>query len=303
MTMRSTNWADVLDPRFLEVFDDEYTNIPDYLEKFYRVKTGKLQTERFSQAGALPDMPQFTGTVTYNDPSQGYDSLFTSLEFAQGTSVEYRLVQDDQMDIIMNKPKALAQSVRRRRETDAARFLNSMFSVDTFFYENTEAVALSSNSHTTTSGASTATGFDNYVTTAMSATSVQALRIQMLKHRNDQGQVISINPDALIYPIDLEETAYEIVKSQGKVDQATNNVNFNEGRYKLFSWIRFTDVNNWAMVDSDLMKRWGLIWIDRVKGEFAMVEDFDTLIAKWRAYCRWGGGHVDWRWLGGAEVT
>ena len=303
MTMRSTNWADALDPRFIEFFDAEYTNIPDYLEKFYPVKKGKLQTERVSQAGALPDMGQFTGSITYNDASQGYDSLFTPLEFAQGIQVERRLVDDDQQDIIMNKPKQLAQTVRRRRETDAARFLNNMFSVDTFFYENTEAVALSSNSHTTTSGASTATGFDNYVTTAMSATAVQALRIQMLKHRNDQGQVISINPDMLVHPIDLEENAYEIVKSQGKLDVATNNVNFNEGRYKLASWIRFTDTNNWAMVDSELMKRWGLCWFDRVKGEFAMVEDFDTLTGKWRAYCRWAGGHKDWRWFSGAEVS
>lgn len=303
MTMISANWADALDPRFIEIFDDEYTNVPDFLEKFYPIKQGKLQTERYSMAGALPDMGQFTGSVTYSDASQGYDSLFTPLEFAQGIQVERRLVDDDQHDIIMNKPKALAQTVRRRRETDAARFLNNMFSVDTFFYENSEGVALCSNSHTTTSGASTATGFDNYVTTAMSATAVQAARIQMLKHRNDQGQVISINPDMLVYPIDLEEIAYEITKSQGKVDQATNNVNFNEGRYKLASWIRFTDTNNWAMVDLQLMKSWGLQWIDRVKGEFAMVEDFDTIVGKWRAYCRWAGGHKDWRWITGAEVS
>ena len=136
------SFADLLDPRFDEIFDTDYTSVPDMLEQFYETKTGTLLTERWSQIGALPDMTEFTGTVSYNDVSQGYDTTATFKEFAQGIQVERKLVEFDQFDIIMNKPKALAESVRRRRETDAMRPFNNAFSVDTFFYTNTEAVAM-----------------------------------------------------------------------------------------------------------------------------------------------------------------
>jgi hypothetical protein len=184
-------------------------------------------------------------------------------------------------------------------------FINA-FSVDTYFYNNTESVAMCSNSHTTTSGASTASGFDNYVTTAMSAVSVEAARLQMSKHRNDQGLEIAINPNMLYYPIDLEETAYEITKSSGKVDSAENNVNWNKGRYTTYGdlWLSTRgDSNNWFMIDEALMKRWGLIWIDRIKGEFAQTEDFDSLVGKWRAYVYWANAFLDWRFITGAEVS
>ena len=302
----STNFTDLLDPRFNEVFDSEYTQLPDMVGDFYRVTQGKLSTERYSQVGALPEISAFTGTVTYGDISQGYDTTVTPLQFAQGFQVERALWDDDQTDIIMNKPKTLADSIYRLRQIHRVRPFVNAFSVDTYFYTNSENVAMCSNSHTTTSGASTTNGFDNYVTTALSATSVAALRIQMIKHRNDQGQEIGIMPDTLYIPVDLYETAYEIVASAGKVDQATNNANVHYGQYKLIEdlWLSTRgDTNNWFMMDSKLMKRWGLLWVERNKGEFGMVEDFDTLLGKWRAYMRWGNSHLDWRWVSGAEVS
>jgi hypothetical protein len=101
----------------------------------------------------------------------------------------------------------------------------------------------------------------------------------------------------------LYEIAYEIVGSQGKVDTANNNANVHYGQYEVIEWNYLTDTNNWFLIDSAMMKDFGLVWIDRVKGEFGFVEDFDTLQGKWRAYARWGNAWVDWRWLLGSEVS
>lgn len=300
------NWPDLYDPRFAEIFDNEYMLAEDNIDKFYRVKSGKLETERFSQVGGLPDINIWAGTVDYQDAAQGYDVTIIPLEFSQGIQVERKLHENDQFDIIMNKPRALADSVARLRQIHRVRPFVNAFSVDSYFGVNSENVAMCSNSHTTTSGASTAVGFDNYVTTAMSAVSVEAARIQMSKHRNDQGLEISISPNMLYYPIDLEETAYEITKSSGKVDTAENNANWNKGRYTTFGdlWLSTRgDTNNWFMIDEALMKRWGLCWVDRIKGEFAQVEDFDTLVGKWRTYMYWANNYLDWRWVLGAEVS
>ena len=46
----------------------------------------------------------------------------------------------------------LAQAANRTRQKHAARVFVNAASVDTFFYRNTENVALVSDSHTTTSG-------------------------------------------------------------------------------------------------------------------------------------------------------
>jgi len=306
MALMDGNFGDLYDPRFLEIWDNEYLLPEDLIDKFYRVKAGKLETERFSQIGGLPDVVQWTGTVDYQDATQGYDITVTPVEFSQGVQVERKLHENDQFDVIMNKPRALAESISRLRQIHRVRPFVNAFSVDTFFYTNTEAVSMCSNSHTTTSGASTATGFDNLITTAMSATAVETARLQHAKVRNDQALEIGIQSNMLYYPIDLEETAYEITKSSGKVDQAVNNVNWNKGRYTTFGdlWLSTRgDTNNWFMIDETLMKRWGLIWIDRIKGEFAQVEDFDTLTAKWRAYMYWANAHVDWRFILGAEVS
>ncbi len=302
MALISSNFADILDPRFKRIWDERFTQLPDMVGTFYDVMTGTLPTERFSTIGTIGDMPLFNGSVTYDDVAQGYDTQVTPLEFAEGIQIERKLLDDDQFSIIDSKPKALAGGLYRRRQTDAARIFNNAFSVDNFFYNNTENVSMCSNSHTTTSGASTTVGFDNLVTTSLSAVALAAARISMVQFRGDRAERITVMPNAILIPPDLYEIAHEIVNSQGKVDVANNNVNVHNGKYEVIEWNYLTDSNNWFLMDKSMMKDFGLKWIDRNKGEFGFVEDFDTLVGKWRAYARWGNAWVDWRFILGALV-
>jgi len=50
------------------------------------------------------------------------------------------------------------------------------------------------------------------------------------------------------------------------------------------------------------MKRF-LKWVQRIDAEFAMVEDLDTIIGKWRLYARHSLGYGDWRWTLGSQVS
>ena len=297
------NFGDLLDPRFQEIFNDEYDRLPDLKDKLHGSMTAKLYTERLSSVGTLPTAGQFTGTLAYNDVAQGYDVTVTPLEFAQGFSIQRRLFDTDQFDIMNSKPKALAEAMWRRIQTDAARMWNNAFSVDTFFANNSEGVALCSNSHTTTSGASTASGFDNLVTTALSAVAVASARIQMVGYRGDQAEPIAVMPSALLVPPDLYEIAYEIIGSKGKVDQATNNANVHYGQYELVEYLGFlTDTNNWLMLDMEHVKD-HIKWAQAVETEFAMVEDFDTLVASWRSYDVHGSLWRNWRAVLGGSVS
>ena len=109
-------------------------------------------------------------------------------------------------------------------------------------------------------------------------------------------------PNGILYPIDLYDVAEEIIRSTGKVDTANNNVNVHSGQYTGTDWEYLSDTNDWFMYDSTLQKQW-VKWIDRVMAEFGMVEDFDSLVGKWRVYNRYSLGWLDWRWILGAQVS
>ncbi len=297
-------FGDLLDVRFQKIFNDQYPQLNDMIPMLYSMEADNGRIDmRFSEVGGYQDVPQFSGTVTYQSTAQGYDTTITPLEFASGVQVERRLFDTDQYSIMDERPSGLARAAQRTRQKHAARPFNNAFSTDTFFYNNSENVALCSNSHTTTiSGVSTSTGFDNLVTTALSATAVASARIQMRKFRDAAANRIDIEPDEILIPTDLYEIAFEIVSSMGKVDTAENNRNVHEGKYKIIEWNYLTDTNNWFMMDSSFRND-SLKWFDSVPVEFAFAEDLDTLIAKWRLYMVYGNGHRDWRWVLGASVS
>lgn len=299
----SESFGDLLDPRFQRIFYETYDGLPSMLsELFTMVPTNGRNDMRWSQVGTLPNWNQFSGSVNYADSAQGYDTVATPLEFASGVQVERKLFDDDQYNIMDQRPRALATSAQRTREQHGSRVLNNAFSVDSLFYANSEGVAMCSNSHTTTSGASTATGFDNYGTAALSAAAVASARIAMVDFRGDQAERISVIPDEIWIPPNLYEEAFEIVSSMGKVDTANNNRNVHQGVYTVKEWNYLTDTNNWFLGDSSLRNQM-VFWTDRVPVEFAFAEDLDTIIAKWRGYMRYALAHVDWRWVFGHEVS
>jgi phage major head subunit gpT-like protein len=307
MTAISTNFGDLLDPRFQKIFNDRVKELPDRVGDFYNKVDGASaptkDTWRTSEVGTFGDLSDFNGSVVYDDVYQQYDGIITPKEYTSGFQIARKLYDDAQYGIMDSKPKGLATAYVRTRQKHAATVWNNAFSVDTTWNNYTENVALCSNSHTTASpGVSTATGFDNLSTAALSAVAVAAGRIQMRGFRNDRGGRGTFMPSMILVPVDLEETAWEIVNSAGKLDTANNNRNFSNGRYKVADWEYLTDANNWFMIDETGMKD-ALTWVDRVPKQMEQIEDFDTLIRKWRLYCRYGLGHNGWRWLVGFQVS
>ena len=111
-----------------------------------------------------------------------------------------------------------------------------------------------------------------------------------------------MTPDKIVIPINLYQVLYEIIESEGQPDSANNNKNVHKGGYTGVDWEYILDTNDWWMIDSGMQKD-SLTWVDRVKAEFGMVEDFDTLIGKWRLYARYSLGWNDWRFILGSQVS
>lgn len=297
-------FGDLLDPRFQKIFHEQYNQIADMLGELYAmIPHNGRDVMTWSEVGAFGDWAQFTGRVNYDSLYQGYDTTATYVEFASGFQVERKLFDDDQFNIMDRRPQGLATAAQRTRQAHGARLLNNAFTVDTYFNVRSEGVAMCSNSHTTTApGVSTAAGFDNLGTSALSATAVAAARIAMTQFRDDRGNFIQTAPNELWYPPNLYEEAEEIVAAVGKLDTANNNPNVHKGRFTLKEWVYMTDTNNWFMSDSALRAQ-SVYWIDRVEKEFAYAEDLDTIIAKWRGYMRYAQAFIDWRWVYGHQVS
>ena len=304
----STQFGDLLDERFQGIFDDRFKQLPDMIPTLFTNPAHNNSSDaRWSQVGAFGDFSEFTGSVSYDDVAQGYDVTQTHIEFASGFQIERKLFADDQYNIMDAKPRGLAAAAQRTRQQHGAQVFTGAFSAGNSFYSHSEGVALCSNSHTTTAdGVSTASGFDNLGTAALSHTAVVAARVQMRGFRDDRANRITVMPDELWYPPDLFDKAQEIMQSQGKPDTADNNVNVNQGMVRDGSgragWEYMTDTNDWFLVDSSLRSE-NLYWIDRDPLEFAFVEDFDTLVAKWRAYMRYSWSWIRWHWIMGHQVS
>lgn len=308
------SFPDLLDARFRRIFTDEYrkphADMIAPLHGMPGATTPMRDTERYSSISGLPRMGQFTGSIDYASVYQGYDTIAAYVEFAQGIQIERTMLEWDQKSIMEARPRALARSAFRRRQFDATRHLRNMFAVDTFFHSGGDAVALCSNSHTTTAaGVSTAAGFDNLATLAFSGANLATLQIQAADFRDEQAEPIEMVLDGIIAPIDLYESVWEVVNSMGQVDTAQNNRNVHYGAYTIIflrNKVDFTDTNDWAGVDMTLMKEL-VLWFDQIypggQPEFGFIEDFDTFVGKWRAYMRYTKLITDWRWIVGSQVS
>ena len=305
--MTSSQFVRLLDKRLREVAEntiEELHKSESMIEALYRVMPSDSAWEEFFEVGALPDIVAFSGKLEYLSASPGYYTKIEPKEFAGGTIMERKLIDDKKYPVLDDRAKMLAESDHRVREKYAARPFNYATSSAFDFMTKEEGVSLASTAHTTKSGTSTTNGFSNSGTSALSKAAVAATRISMRKFRNDISERIIIEPDTLIVPDALADTAMEIVGSEKDPTSANNAINPQYKRFKVITYMRLddTDTNNWGMVDMKLMKKL-LIWINRLGPEFNNTVDFETFSLKNSVYDRFANGHLDWRWIYWHTVT
>lgn len=295
----------LLDHDMTKTFSDQYEGLPLIIDQFYNRVADKSAWLEYYSVGSVPDPELFNGTIQYQGVAPGYHTKITPLEFAGGIIVERRLLDTDRTGIIRGKAKGLAIAANRKMNKIAHEpFIYHDSSAFTFMTPE-EGVALCSNSHTTkASGVSTSTGFDNLSTLSFDAVNLEALRIQSLGLRDDIGERMTTNFDTIVHGSNLAEAVWEIQKSERKVDEMTNNANFQRGRWKSIElpYLDDFDTSDFFIIDSAAMKE-ALIWQDGVPLEFNSTTDFDTMMRKYASYFVVGWGWTDWRWIIGSSVS
>lgn len=300
----SENFIRLLDTRLKEVSDKAWDELPSQKGELYRDVPSDSAWEEFFSVNGVGDIPAFNGKLEYLSMSPGYLTRIEPKEYAAGLAFERKFLDDKKYSVMSDQVEELTVAAQRTKaKIEVSPFATAFSSAFTYMYSE-EGVSLCSDSHTTKSGVSTSTGFDNAGTSAMSKTSIAATRLAMLRFKSPIGERIVTNPDTIVCGQSLADTAYEIVGSDKNPENANNTKNMEYKRYKVLVLDRLDDydTNNWFMVDSRQMKK-NLLWIDRVKKETKMTVDFDTFMLKWSIYFRLGNGFKNWRWIYGNAVS
>ena len=304
MPLTPGNFASLLEPGLKEIFNTAVNRPRPMLETLFRMESSQKSEERYQAMGAMGLVPPFSGAVKYEDFDAGYETHIRNYEFALGMQVQRTLVDDEQYGIIRGRGERLADAFDRTVETDAANiFINGFTDSGTnrmgASVAGADAVGLLSTAHPN-SPRQSGTTQSNEGTLALSLPNLDTTRRAMLDWTDDQGQLLGIMPDMLLVPPELERTATQIISERAMFEpgSAQYDVNMFSGKFRLLVWNRLTDSNAWFLCDSALMKRF-LIWQWRIKPEFAAETQFDTMLAKFRGYMRYGIGWTDWRFIYG----
>ena len=295
----SEGFGYLLDPGLREVFWGEYNAIASLIPSLFNVQGSDKAVEYDLGIGDMSDFENFSniGRVQYDTPEQLWRVSYTHTEYAKGFQIERKLYEDNLYSVMNDRAVDLGRSAWRTREKKGASMFNNATATAGY-----DGVALVSNSHPLSP--SNATTQDNYFALALSSANLSTVRLAMMKFTDDRGNLANVMPDLLLVPPELEETAWQIVENPTRYQPGSANLTaeFHQGRYQILPWNQLTDTNRWFLIDSRLMRRF-VKWYDRVPLEFANIEDFDTLVAKWRAYMRFSFGWSDWRWIAGSEPS
>jgi len=293
----SEQWAELLEPGLREIFFQTSGALAanSRIPALFDVTTSTRAFEEFLSVGSMGNWETYKGAIEYDDLAKGYKTTVTHEEYAKGFKIERKLVDDDQYSLFRDRPAELAMSAMRTREVHAASIFNNAFSTS---YLGGDGKPLCEDDHP--KSPSNAATQDNEGTLSLSYANVSATRLLMRAYTDDRGNLIPVQPDTLLVPPELEETAYGIWRTMNKPDTADNLANFTQSYLRnVVVWDYLTDANAWFLIDSTMAKTC-LKWLDRTPLEFALdpTSNF-RLESRWRGYMRYSYGFKDWRWVYG----
>jgi len=299
MPATSARFPDALDKAMTSMFLQTYREEQADWKTLYGKETSKTDSEKYSSASTVGNIPKFTGgSIPALENEQLYDKTFTHEEFAAKYVAQRKFIDDNKFKQIFDGVSLLGRSARVTKDEEAFSTFNDAFTAQPTDGDGTELCASDHPYSPTDTGTQSNEG-----TTALSNAAVVAAKKLMRRFNNSKRKNAQIQPDLIVIPTELEETAKEITQSTSKVLATwSSGVVNTEGNLSWFSSRYMTDATDWFLVDSKMMKRF-LLMINRTPLEFATTDDFNTL-EKWaRVYERYSYGWTDWRWIYGELVT
>ena len=293
----TSQFGDLLEPGFMEIYNDAYKETERLYTSIFKTKDSSKQDERMSGVSGFGLLTQKTqnSPIEYEDPVELYNVTFTHLTYAKGFKISKELYDDDQYNVMNDKPEQLGRAGRRTEEVSAANIFNRALNTS---YTGGDAKPLISTSHPRADGG---TSQSNASATGLTLTEAnyEVAKLAMRKQVDHKGMKIDVKPRALVIPIDLEKSAKIIFGSNLRSSTADNDMNPYLNEVKIIPWIYMDgSTTRWFLLDTDQAK---LVWFWRERASFKQDTAFETDAALFKTRERFSNGFPAWEGTWGSN--
>ena len=289
-----------LEPGLNALFGLEYKRYEDEAAQIFDNESSDRAFEEevmLSGFGTADVKPEGSG-VQYDDAQETYTARYTHETVALAFALTEEAIEDNLYDRISSRyTKALARSMATSKQVKGANVLINAFAASG--YNGGDGESLCGNAHPTLNG-----NQSNIPSTAadLSETSLEQALIDIAGYQDERGLKIAAQGQKMIIPKELQFTAERIMKSQGRVGTADNDINAIKAMgmvpqgYTVNHYL--TDTDAW-FIKTDVPN--GMKHFVRAPLKTAMEGDFDTGNVRYKARERYSYGWSDWRGIYGNQ--
>ena len=283
-----------LEPGLNALFGLEYKRYENQHAEIYTTESSDRAFEEevmlsgFAQAQVKPE----GSGVTFDNAQETYTARYSHETVALAFAITEEAVEDNLYDQISSRyTKALARSMANTKQVKAVNPLINGLPSGSF--NSGDGVTLFNTSHPTVSGT-----VSNTLATAadLNETSLEQALIDIAAMTDERGLKIAARGVKMIIPSELQFTAERLMKSQGRVGTADNDVNaivsmgmIPQG-YRVNNFLTDTDA---FYILTDVPN--GMKYFERSPIKTAMEGDFDTGNVRYKARERYSFGVSDFR--------
>ena len=237
--------------------------------------------------------------VSFDDAQETFTARYSHETVALAFAITEEAIEDNLYDRLASRyTKALARSMSNAKQVKAVEpLIQGLPSTDNF--DSGDGVSLFNTAHPTISGS-----FKNTLTTQadLNETSLEQSMIDIAQMTDERGLRVAARGLKMIIPSELQFTAERLMKSQGRVGTADNDINaiasmgmIPQG-YRVNNYLTDTDA---FYIITDIPN--GMKMFQRAPLKTAMEGDFDTGNVRYKARERYSFGVSDPRGIFGVE--
>jgi hypothetical protein len=282
-----------LEPGLNALFGLEYKRYENQHAEIYTQESSDraFEEEVMLSGFANADVKAEGQGISYDDAQETFTARYTNETVALAFAITEEAIEDNLYDRIASRyTKALARSMSNAKQVKSVEpLINGLPATATF--KTGDGVSLINASHPTIAGT-----FSNTLATAsdLNETSLEQSLIDIAKMTDERGLKIAARGMKMIIPSELQFTAERLMKSQGRVGTADNDIN----AVKSMGMVpQGYHVNNF-LTDSDAFYIItdvpnGMKMFNRAPLTTAMEGDFDTGNVRYKARERYSFGCSD----------
>ena len=279
-------------PGLNALFGMEYARYGEQHKEIYETESSDRSFEeetKLSGFGTAPVKAEGSA-IAYDNAQEAWSTRYNHETIALGFSITEEAVEDNLYDSLSARyTKSLARAMAYTKQVKAASVLNNGFDSN---YAGGDGVALFSTAHPTVGGGTNSN--TAAVQVDLNETSLEAAVIQIAAWTDERGLLIAAKPQKLVIPPALMFVADRLLKTEGRVGTADNDINSLKqmgsipGGTTVNNFL--TDTNAWFLT-TDVPN--GLKHFVRTPMSTSMDGDFDTGNVRYKARERYSFGWSD----------